>query len=685
MHGSLPGIPLRALRRPRRIVAVALLCVAFSALAQTANTAYTADYPSVDRVKAEIKGSDPTDTLARQVGVFTYLSTQIQRIKANRDYKGPFTPDETRLMTAYNTAAYQITQDYNKSHTPAEAQAFDRLQFNYTIDGEFRKDWTKRLIGPQGQAAYKGAQADLAATQQRHYDQEMQTYNDAKKQQQATVAGQSGLSNDPTAVATRRCLELGGDSTACMGKSFVGGLLNMIGLDTSATLGLSRAGVVLSGLYHGITTSVSFATDTASILKCGTLEDVGAAYTVRRSPSALQVVLQTTPQPITLSMRPDGSLNGPGPIDITGQIIIGYHTITSTQMINGARAAPNQCNGPCQTISRVPDYAPKTERCSIASFTPPPPNPPASASNAQAGGIFGALTGMMATVAPVSEPGLRMSGKYAGSSGLLLDFGGDAVTLDCGQAHVKQPYTVENSPTQLLIHVQNSGGPFTLAIAADDTLRGSGSTTVNGRLVSGMQGDSVTFTPTSSTCEVGNLRPNAGSTPGASIAASPAAASSTPPVTRAAPSASASSAPNSAPAGSARLLITTAFPAGANPLVGKTIFLMKDTYDNVLRKIGAPIPPGTSPGKAMQAYAQACRPPADCRAAASAMAPYFAGRATIDSSGQAIIAPQVLPGPYFVSAATPTSGGVLVWDLKVDLKPGENSVVLDPQSAETVH
>jgi hypothetical protein len=698
MHASLPGLPLSVWLRPNRMMVAALLCFSCATiLAQSANTNYTADYPSVERVKAEIKGSDPADTLARQVGVLTYLSTQIQRIKLNRDYRGPYTPDETRLMTAYNDAAYQITQDYNKSHTPAEAQAFDRLQFNYTIDGEFRKDWTKRLIGPQGQAAYKGAQTDLAANQQRHYNQEMQTYNDAKKQQEAADKNPAGLSNDPTAVATRRCLELGGDPTACMGKSFVGGLLSMVGMDSGtmqAITGPGRSGVVLSGLYHNPNTlaAISFSDNTAAIQDCGKLVADGHGYTIHKSPAALDVVIQNEPRPIQLSMRPDGALAGPGPVDVKGRIIVGYHTVTSQAYLNGAPVFGNNCNGPCTTTTQVPDYAPKIERCTVATLAPPPPNPPASASNPQAGGMIGALTGMMATIAPVSEPGLRMVGKYSSSSGLLLDFGGDAVTLDCAQAHVKQPYTVENSPTQLLVHVHNSGGPFTLAVAADDTLRGSGSTVINGRLVSGMQGDSVTFTPTSSTCEIGSLRPATGSAPGTSVAASPAAADPTPPVTHVAASAPASPAmpTSSAPAassaaGSARLLITSAFTSGANPLVGRTIFLMKDTYDNVLRKIGAPIPPGTTPGKAMQAWAQACRPPADCRAATSAMTPYFAGRATVDSSGQAIIAPQVPPGPYFVSVATPISGGVLVWNVKVDLKPGENSLVLDPRSAETVH
>ena len=65
-----------------RIIFLGLVCTAgFAAFAQTPGSDYTNDLPSVDRVKAEIKGSDATDTLARQVAVFTYLSEYIKRIK----------------------------------------------------------------------------------------------------------------------------------------------------------------------------------------------------------------------------------------------------------------------------------------------------------------------------------------------------------------------------------------------------------------------------------------------------------------------------------------------------------------------------------------------------------------------------------------------------------------------------
>lgn len=702
MHASLHGFPSSVFRR-HSIAFVALACIAFaSTLAQTPNSlTYTNDYPSVERVKAEIKGSDPTDTLARQVGVLTYLSTQIQRIKLNRDYRGPFTPDETRLMTAYNAAAYQMTQDYNKSHTPAEAQAFDRLQFNYSIDGAFRKDWTQRLIGPQGQNAYKSAQADLAATQQRHYNQEMQTYNDAQKQQQAAATNPAGLSNDPTAVATRRCLELGGSNIACMGKSFINGIIGMVGVNMGALADSTRsAGVVLSGLYKGSPgAGMAFNETLASTTSCGDLTPVGYPYNIQKQGSSIRVLVHNEPSSFTLTMRPDAGFTGPGLVNVTGKVIVGYDTVTKTQMIDGRAAMFDECNGPCQTSTRTPRYAPKTERCSVGSLSAPPKRKPEAAQPAGAdSGLMGMLTETLNTgeMTMNAEDGFRMVGKYSGGR-LLLDFTTTSVVLDCDQAHIRSTYTVENAPNTFIVHIDNPAGPIALAVQPDNSLRGSGSATINGRLVTGMQGDQVTFTPTAASCELATFQPQNGST-GTKVAA---AAEPLPPATRAVSSTPASPAPGSsapvasaspasvtpapaAPAGSARLLITAAFPTGANPLVGRNILLMKDSYDNVLRKIGAPIPPGTTPGKAMKSFAIACRPPAGCQAANAAMTSYFVGRATVDSTGKAIVSPQLPPGSYFVSVAAPTTGAVLVWDVKVDLKPGENSVTLDLHNAETV-
>src|SRR5205823_11379147 len=192
-----------------------------AARAPAASSDYTIDLPSIERVKAEIKGSDLTDALARQVAVFTYLVSYIDRIKYNRTVDGPFTPGEQKMMGAYRLAAYQMSQDFAKTHTPAEAAAFERLHGQYEMNGVFYKDWSKRLIGPQSAAAYKGAEAGLAASGQKHYEQELADYKQDSAAQQAAdkqIYGTQGLSNDPTAVATRRCLELGGSNAGCLGK-----------------------------------------------------------------------------------------------------------------------------------------------------------------------------------------------------------------------------------------------------------------------------------------------------------------------------------------------------------------------------------------------------------------------------------------------------------------------------------
>jgi hypothetical protein len=658
------SIGIVLLFRRRRNMAAGLLCILCAgAVAQPPGPNYTADMPSVDRVKAEIKGSDPTDTLARQVAVFTYLSAYIQRIKYNRSVSGPYTPEEVRVMGAYDLAKYQISQDYAKSHTPAEIEAFGHLEGHYEFDTAFNKDWNKRLMGPQSKAAYQGAERDLGGRQAAHVESIKRANEEARK---ASASGDR--STDPTAVATRRCLELGGATTACLGtglKAGASGLMGMIGINLDAMEAPRKAGLVLSGRYHDARAlaSLNFGTNTASISGCGKLVEEGRGYSITKGPNSLVVTVYNEPRPLLLTARPDGGLSGPGLVDVKGSVITGYHTVTSTLYRNGSPVVDPTCGGVCSTNTSVPDYAPKIERCAFGSLNPPPPSSAAGTSSGFDTGLVGLMMGV-GDAGPPPLPGLRMTGKYSGP-GLQFDFSENSVILDCGQAHARQPYTVENTPADVQIHVQNSGGPFTLTFLPNNTLRGSGSTTVNGRLVTGMQGDNVTYAPRNERCEIGTYTP-------ASADAAPA------------PSVSAPSTPAAPTAGSARLLISSAFPAGANPLVGTTIFLYRDSLANVLRKAGASVAPAASAGEAVRTMVISCRPPADCSSMAAAMEPLIASRALIDSSGRATITPPVPPGRYFVSGTARSHDSVLVWDIKVDLKQGDNSVVLDQSNAETV-
>jgi len=665
--------------RAHVILLAALLCLLGSSIpvwAQATSSDYTNDLPPVERVKAEIKGSDPTDTLARQVAVFTYLQTYLDRIKSNRSQRGSFTPGESKMWNAYRNAAYEISQEFAKTHTPAEAKAFEQLHGYYTLNGPFYDDWSKRLIGPQAAAAYKDAEAGLNAAGERRHQQATEQYKQDRAAQQAAdrqINGNKSLSDDPTTVAARRCLELGGSTLGCTGKGLTAGIMDLAGFGTEAQeslMGPGRAGVVLKGLYKNpaTVTALNFDEASVSINGCGKLADDAHNYSLEKRSGLLRITIDNEPNPIVLTMRPDGGLVGPGLIDIKGRIIVGY--FTKTHYENGI---------PTGTTS-TPDYRPAMGRCVIGSLAKPPdPKPaPSAAQSASDGSPVGELTGVLGSFVPdAGEVGLRMTGKYGGGT-LLLDFSGNSLVLDCGQAHVRQPYTVENSSNALLIHVQNSGGPFTLAVQPDNSLRGTGSTTINGRLVTGMKGDNVTFAPHSETCDVATFRPKTGATSTTSVA------TAAPAPTTAAP---ATSTPAAAAGGAGiKLTIISSFPSGANPLAGAGVALMSERFDTLLRKVGAPIAADVTPGKALQAYAANCLPPRSCPAYATAMHPYYVVKGNFDSAGRVVLTAPVPTGTYYVfSSAKAPNGGALVWDVPIELRVGENTLTLTAGNAELIH
>jgi hypothetical protein len=107
----------------------------------------------------------------------------------------------------------------------------------------------------------------------------------------------------------------------------------------------------------------------------------------------------------------------------------------------------------------------------------------------------------------LAAPGVRMSGKYASQSGLALEFRDNGVIMDCGEAHVSKPYTVQPGAAQAAITVKNDPAPFTLALQSDGTLTGSGSVDVVGRVVTGSTANGITFAPRTARCALNVLTP----------------------------------------------------------------------------------------------------------------------------------------------------------------------------------
>lgn len=640
------------------------------------------------------------------MAVFDYLDQYIETIKYNRvGSRGSYTPSEAKLYDAYRLASNQISQNYAKSHTPAEVTAFGRLHMQYFLSGDFYKDWYPRLVGQQATDTYKGAEAGLAATYQRSQDniqrqmnqpQRGGLANDSVLDPMGIFAGaQKDMESDPK---VRRCLELGGTVDECQGSSIRGigkaaeiAVSNMIGVSADTTEPLN--GVILVGSYHSRTDLPELALTwdgKAFLQKCGTLIGDKHTYTLRKSGATTQIIVDDEPDPIVLTVRPDGSLSGPGSISVKGQVISGYQTRSSCPV---GVAAMN-----CQAPTSVPVYSPSMQRCTISQLAPQPAPPPP----AKQAGLAGAISDMISPGTPLATIyGFRVSGPYASSTGMQLSFDNRYVTLDCGQAHVNAPYTVDDAATGFIVHVQNGGGAFLLAVAPDNTLRGSGSTTVNGRLVAAFHDDNVSFTPHAQTCSLGTFAPKAKqntmrasngpvptipasyptSAPAPLPSAAPTPVAAAPTV--ASPSRGGVPSPSNGPRAQFRILLSSNF-TGANPLAGQAVFVERKPIDQILREIGLSVPANATPGQAMAALQTVCHSAEACAPIAQKLATYYVTTAKLDTTGKATLNATAATGQYYFFAMIPTNGGALVWDVPANIAAGDNTVTFTQANAARV-
>jgi hypothetical protein len=418
--------------------------------------------------------------------------------------RGPFTPGEKRTIQAYGKAEAELVQEYTKSHTPEEVAAFNKLSLRYVFNPDLYRE-SHALIGQHGLDARRDADIKTHEEAQRIRERANARPNSVPESAGSGAAPgaaflNSMFENDPE---IRRCLELGGGTpddcahtgVKQMGSSAEAAVKKMLGENASA--GRARNGVILVGSYRSRTgpTGLMLTSDgKAELRKCGTLVDESHAYEIRRSGAGIEVVIASVPQPILLSLSPNGMLSGSGSITVKGQIVSGYR---QTYYGCPAGTAAMNCRPTQQTV-----YAPSVQRCMLGQLVsrsePAPMQRPAAAAHLMDDLLD---TGRQE---PVTY-GLRFAGSYASSTGLRITFENRFATLDCGKAHVNVPYTIENTPAGFVIRVQNPAGPIVLGVAPDNTLRGSGSTTVNGRLISSFHGDEVRYRQHSETCSIGTF------------------------------------------------------------------------------------------------------------------------------------------------------------------------------------
>jgi hypothetical protein len=477
-------------------------CPVQAAESQPFTSAYVREMPPVDRVKSEIQGSNPTDTVARQLVVLNMLEQMIYRMLGPYRDRNTLTPEEKQFIAAYVAGASEISQSFAKSHSADEVKTLNQQKAGYATNTTLFQEVFDKLFSPAIRAEYAKVNAAFEAQRQAAVTAARREA-ETQQMQQATASGNSPfIRNDPGTLAARRCVELGGSELECIGKGFSTGVMG--------GGAAPRAGLTMTGRYAASKTmGLTFGDEAVALTGCGNLVPNSHAYAVGRSGGRFTLNVKSEPNPFVLTLGPDGRLTGPGLTEVKGQIVTGYRQVWMQEYRNGMTVAGATCGGPCGYWASEPIFENKTERCVIGAFSPTGPSYDGSLLTALSDIVSPQSIDQTATESGkgLAAPGVRMSGQYASQSGLALEFRGNGVIVDCGEAHVAKPYTVEPSATQAVITVKNDPAPFTLALQSDTTLTGSGSVDVRGRVVSGATANGIAFAPRNARCALGVLTP----------------------------------------------------------------------------------------------------------------------------------------------------------------------------------
>lgn len=443
-----------------------------SAAAQTTfNPPYLKEFPTVDQIMAQLKGSSAQDTANRQLSAMHVFGQMIAAMAGPRVQQNQLTADETRIITNYFNA-------YNSfAKSPANPQD------SYPAQTSFITTLFSTFSMPTAHQIWLTAQA---------------------QSQQTTANGQTPLAptTDPGTLAARRCVELGGSMTQCMGTALSTGMQSLLGVNLSAMTSPGSSGrLIMFGVYNAASgLHFTFSDGSVDIGGCGLMVQGSHNYAIQPSGSQYQIKIDNQPQPLVVTLQADGKISAPAVQQITGQKIVGYFVETNRK--TGAS-------------TRTPQYGPDTETCKLGNLTPGPASAPdqgmiadLSGAISMMGSLFGGDTDSSAPKQLLLDPGPRMAGTYTSAGGLKIQFQDAGAVIDCAQAHVSLQYDVSNQAGAANIAVKNGNTPFSLTLQSNGALTGAGTATINGKLMTALDGDgNPILTPTSATCAMGTLAP----------------------------------------------------------------------------------------------------------------------------------------------------------------------------------
>jgi len=525
--------------------------VAQPAKTQPLNPPYLGQFPSVERVKSEVKGADAMDTAARQMGAFWQLQEIIKEMSGLRWTNNSLTADEKRVLGQY-AAAYQETgQPY--ASTPDRTRWY-QMHARYETSRGFRDELLGSLLPPGVRDQWAQTKGDTRA----RVEASKQAEQAAFERLRAGIARDAPMSQREWA----RCLASATESI-CLKRLSERTILTSSGAQVmdalGAMFGLSEdkneaitPGLALAGSYSGAGgLRISFGSGGAASVRCGNVA-APADYHVERQGNQLQVRLVAVratgarldkmlqaqsgaavsasadpdkwqDQRIVLSLRADGGLNGSGPIKVTGPVQVGTRQGTKTTTVYTDTGKMTR-----EEPATVAVYENRTVACTLGVLAPA-----GKVSAVETGtrpedmlaGVHGIgqvmdavqyafsattaeelknLSTAMANRDP--DPGLRMQGRYAAPGGMDIEFLHNAAVVGCKQTAFSRDYKVSVSGSRVLVTIQNAGSQIALELRPDGTLAGSGMAKLEGNALAGLDVNTrPVFQAVSETCPVNAL------------------------------------------------------------------------------------------------------------------------------------------------------------------------------------
>lgn len=645
--------------RALAVAAISLL-VAAPLAAQATNPPYMAQFPTVEKVVKAMEMPDPRESALRKLGALWQLQQVIKQLSGSREFRG-LLPDEAKVLGEYQVAEYYIGKAIDSAFPGPYGNAgkvslntpyrYMRTDVRFGIEGV---ELAKVLPVSVLEMFYQSAGNDRARRLAKAQADSIAT---ARAEAMPEAGAPTKLQQEQAAM--RRCAESGRSETQCMmeglGKSFMDMATSAVPILGDLLKKNRVHGVRVAGVYPGANKlSFTFFTEYVTVA-CADLEKSDKEYTTAIVPEGVRITIASEPRPIVLTMRADGRLAGPGPTDITGQVVVGWEQWTRTW--SDGRVEPYT----------KPVYKEFTRRCSIASLAASGPSPPeATASNA-IGSVMGMLGGSDEKAPKPTPAGLRMGGEYGTQAALDIEFRPEGAILGCGPVAVLKPYSVAFQGGRVVVSIANGATPLALAVGADGRLSGSGSVKVDGRQATGTSGNGgLTYVPRSATCPVGVIAP-VGAEQGAagartSSGATPAAATGNGPAFQ----------------------ITGGLPApaaGGNALAGASFLLLDVPLDNILKEAGVAMPAGTSAPKVLEQTCNGMAGQANCAKIVQVMGKHTIAQIKADANGVANTPDLSAGKTYYLFGSAVSQARKVTWHLPLKATAGWTKVVLSVGNA----